>query len=139
MDAPETEEGGGAQADRRNQTRPGLFDGIAAVARDISALLFNRLELAALEFSEVRAALLKLLLIGALAIVALWFAVAYWTVLVVYLAWDALGWKILLIIALVFSLLAAALLHYARRMIAEGRLSMPATMAELRNDRDVLF
>jgi uncharacterized membrane protein YqjE len=131
----ETRQGQGAAA----ETRPGLIDGIVAVARDFASLLFNRVELAALELGEVRSALFKLLLIGALAIVAIWFATAYWTALVVYLAWDTLGWKILLIIAVLFSLLAWVLLRHARAMIDQGKLSMPATMAELRSDRDALL
>jgi uncharacterized membrane protein YqjE len=121
------------------QARPGLIAGVVMVARDFAGLLFNRVELAALEMGEMRNALLKLLLFGALAIVAIWFAIAYWTVLVVYLAWDTLGWKILLIIAILFSLLAYALLRHVRGMVDEGRLSMPATMAELRGDRDALL
>jgi uncharacterized membrane protein YqjE len=121
------------------QARPGLIDGVVMVARDFASLVFNRVELAALELGEVRGALLKLLLFGALAIVAIWFAIAYWTVLVVYLAWDSLGWKILLIIAILFSLLAYALLRHVRGMVDEGRLSMPATMAELRGDRNALL
>jgi len=120
-------------------SRTGLIDGIVTVARDFASLVFNRLELAALELGEVRSALLKLLLVGALAIVAIWFALAYWTVLVVYLTWDTLGWKILLIFAILFSLLAYALLRHVRTMIDQGRLSMPATMSELRSDRDALL
>lgn len=138
MDTPESREVPRGTAGA-GPARPGLIDGIVTVARDFASLLFNRLELAALELSEVRGALLKLLLIGALAIVAIWFAVAYWTVLIVYLAWESLGWKILLIIAIVFSALAWALLRHVRTMVEQGRLSMPATMAELRNDRDALL
>jgi len=108
------------------------------VARDAGALLFNRLELAAIELSEVRGALLRLLLVGALAVVAIWFAVAGWTALAIYLAWPAMGWTILLVVALLFSLLGWLLLRRARAMVEEGRLSMPATMAELRSDRDAL-
>lgn len=135
----ETSESRGVPQGSTGQGRPGLIDGIVTVARDFASLAFNRLELAALELGEVRSALLKLLLIGALAIVAIWFAVAYWTVLVVYLAWESLGWKILLIIAILFSLFAWGLLRQARAMVEQGKLSMPATMAELRNDRDALL
>lgn len=117
----------------------GLFANLAAVARNVGALVFNRIELAAVELSEVRANLLKLLLIGALGIIATWFALAYWTVLLVYLTWDTLGWRILLMIAAVFTLVAAGIFWYARLMLQQGRLSMPATMAELRNDRDALL
>jgi uncharacterized membrane protein YqjE len=134
MQTPESQE-----AAQSGTARSGLIDSVITVARDAAGLLFNRLELAALELGEVRGALLRLLLVGALGIVAVWFAVAYWTVLIVYLAWDTLGWKILLIVAVVFSVLAWWLLRRAGAIVEEGRLSMPATMAELRSDRDALL
>jgi uncharacterized membrane protein YqjE len=116
----------------------GLIAGLAGVARNGFGLLLSRLELAVLELSEVRNHLLKLALIFALAIVAVWFAIAYGTVLVVYLAWESMGWKILLIMTLVFAALAAGLLFSAGAIIRQGKLSLPATMAELRADRDML-
>lgn len=115
-----------------------LISGLIAFARNFTGLLFNRLELAALEFSEVRANFLKLCVLFALGIVAIWFALAYWTVLVVALAWDTLGWKILLILALLFTLAGFWLFMSARSMVRQGKLSMPTTMAELHNDRDAL-
>ncbi len=117
----------------------GLMAGLIAIAKNIFGLALNRIELAALEFSEVRANFLKLLLVFACGIIAVWFALAYWTLLVVYLTWDALGWKILLIIAAIFTLLALGIFLYARSIVEQGKLSMPATMAELRNDRDALL
>lgn len=102
-------------------------------------LLLNRIELAGLELSEVRANFLKLTLLFALGIVVAWFAVAYWSALVVVLTWDALGWKILAIIAALFTGLAVWIFSYVRAMLAEGKLSMPATMSELRHDRDALL
>jgi uncharacterized membrane protein YqjE len=60
-------------------------------------------------------------------------------VLIVFLAWDSLGWKILAIMTVVFVLLAIALVMYARAMLRQGKLSMPATMAELKADRDMLM
>jgi uncharacterized membrane protein YqjE len=121
------------------QARAGMFERVGAVARDIGALLRNRAELALLELGELRSNALKVLLLGALAVVAFWFALAYWSVLVVYLAWDALGWKILAIVAAAFTLAGVMLLRHIRAMISQGKLSMPATMTELRNDRDALF
>jgi uncharacterized membrane protein YqjE len=129
-------------ADTDNSTAApaaGLINGLAGVARNGIRLLLSRLELAALELSEVRNHLLKLALVFALAIVAVWFAIAYGTVLVVYLAWESLGWNILLIMTLGFAALAAGLLFYARSVIAQGKLSLPATMAELKADRDMLL
>jgi uncharacterized membrane protein YqjE len=121
------------------QARAGMFERVGAVARDLGALIRNRAELALLELGELRANALKVLLLGALAVVAFWFALAYWSVLVVYLAWDALGWKILAIVAAAFTLAGVMLLRHIRTMISQGKLSMPATMTELRNDRDALF
>lgn len=118
---------------------PGLFASLAAVGRNAVGLLLSRLELAALELSEVRNHLLALVAVFALAVVAGWFALAYLTVTIAYLAWDSLGWKILPIIAAVFGVLAMALLLYARNVVRSGKLSMPATMAELKSDRDMLL
>lgn len=118
---------------------PSFIAGLTALARNLSGLFLNRVELAALELSEVRGNFLRLCLIFALGIITLWFAIAYWTVLVVVVSWDVLGWKILLILAALFTLLALGFYRYARSMIRQGKLSMPTTLAELRNDRDALL
>lgn len=119
--------------------RPGLVAGLAGIAQNLFGLLVSRIELAALELGEVRDRLVLLLLAGALGIVALWFALACWIALVVVLAWDAMGWKILLLIAVLFSLLALAILLYAASLLGRDKLSLSATMAELRKDRDALL
>ena len=133
-----------AQADEQDHPAhhappPGLIASLAAVARNSLGLLLSRLELAALELSEVRNHLLQLVLVFALAVVAGCFALAYATVTIVYLAWGALGWKILPIMTGVFLLLAIWLVLHARGLISSGKLSMPATMAELKSDRDMLL
>lgn len=117
----------------------GLMAGLAGVAKNGFGLLLSRLELAALELSELRNHALKIALVFALAIVAIWFALAYGTALVVYLSWDALGWKILLIMSLVFVTIAVGLLLYLLSMVRHGKLSLPVTMAELKSDRDMLL
>ncbi len=116
-----------------------LMNGVMGIAKNIFGLLLSRIELAALELAEIRASVLKLALVFAVGLTAAWFAVAYWSVLLVYLAWDALGWKILFIVASGFTLVTIGVLLYARAIVAEGKLSMPATMSELRNDRDALL
>lgn len=117
----------------------GLISGMAGLAKNMFALLVSRIELAALELGAIRANLARLLLISALGIVAVWFAIAYWTALVVVLAWETWGWKILLLIAAVFTLAAIGIFVYAKSILERGKLSMPATLAELRNDRDALL
>ncbi|OYO25802.1 phage holin family protein [Janthinobacterium sp. PC23-8] len=118
---------------------PGLIASIAGLARNAVGLMLSRLELASIELSEVRNHLLQLVVIFALAMVAGLFAIAYGSVLVVFLAWDSLGWKILLIMTAVFALLAVWLVMHARAMLRQGKLSLPATMAELKADRDMLI
>nr|WP_202413869.1 phage holin family protein [Duganella sp. CY15W] len=115
-----------------------MIASLGLVTRNAIGLLLNRLELAALELAEVRNHLLKLVLVFALAVVAGCFALAYATVTIAYLAWQSLGWTILPIITGVFLLIAIGLIVYARTMIASGKLSLPATMAELKSDRDML-
>lgn len=116
-----------------------LMSGVLGIARNLFGLFLSRVELAALELSEVRATVLKLLAVVALGMIAAWFALAYWSALLVYLAWDSMGWKILLLVAIGFSLITVAVVFYARAVIARGSLSLPATMNELRNDRDALL
>jgi len=117
----------------------GLIAGLVGVTRNGIGLLLSRCELAALELSEVRNHLLQLLLVMALAVVAIWFAIAYATVLLVHLTWEMLGWKIFALLAAGFTVVAIGLLLYARSAIREGKLSLPATMAELKADRDTLL
>lgn len=118
---------------------PGLIASLGNITRNSIGLVLTRLELAALELSQVRNHLLQLVLVFALAVVAVCFALVYASVTVVYLAWDSMGWKILPVITGVFLLLAIGLVLYARSLIASGKLSLPATMAELKSDRDMLL
>ncbi|AMP02296.1 hypothetical protein CAter282_4533 [Collimonas arenae] len=121
------------------QGSPGLVSGLVGTAKNMFALVISRIELAALEFSEIGTHLLRLMFASALSIVALWFALAFWCALVVVLAWDALGWKILLILAALFTILAVGCALYVRSVLRQGRLGLPVTMAELRKDRDAIL
>jgi uncharacterized membrane protein YqjE len=118
---------------------PGLLVGLSTIAKNAFGLLFSRIELAALELAEVRTVLLKLSVVFALGVIAAWFALAYWSALIVVLTWESLGWKILLIMALAFTLATVAVLLYIRSSLQHGKLSLPSTMAELRQDRDALL
>ena len=124
---------------RPQDTRPGLVGGIVELARNSFGLLMSRIELAALELAEVRTHLLQLAALFALGMIAAFFAIGYWTVLIAYLSWPVLGWKILLILAIVCTVIAAGIFFYIQALIRQGKLSMPATMQELRNDHDALL
>jgi uncharacterized membrane protein YqjE len=67
------------------------------------------------------------------------FAVIALSALLVVLTWDALGWRILLILTLAYAAIAAVLVRQIRRIIYDGRLGLPATVAELKQDSEVLI
>ncbi|MDO8300908.1 phage holin family protein [Lacisediminimonas sp.] len=119
--------------------QPGLFASATALARNALGLVISRIELAALEIGEIRVNVQKLILFGALGAIAAWFALAFWSMLIVVLAWPAMGWTILALLGLVFTVAAFVLFKQAQSILREHKLSLPATMAELRNDRDSLL
>jgi len=118
---------------------PGLLGGITALAKNVVGLLVSRAELAALEMAEVRNHLIELVAIFAVAVMATWFALAYGTATIVALAWDEMGWKILLVMFIIFAVLTAVLVMKGISMLKQGKLAFPETMKELRNDRDMLL
>jgi uncharacterized membrane protein YqjE len=126
-------------AQEQDNRPPGLIASLGLVTRNAIGLLLSRLELAALELAEARNHLLQLVLAFALAVVAGCFALAYASVTVVYLAWESMGWVILPVLTGVFVLIAIGLILYARSVLRSGKLSLPATMAELKSDRDMLL
>jgi uncharacterized membrane protein YqjE len=119
--------------------RLGLVAGIAAMATNFLGLFLSRIELAALELAEARSALLRIVVIGALGLLAMWFAIACGVMLIVALAWPFIGWSILLILTILFLVGAIVAFQHLQRAIASGALGMPATMSELRKDRDALL
>ena len=118
---------------------PGLVSGLLGITRNLLGLIINRIELASLEFSEIGVNLVRFVVMFSLAIVALWFAVAFWTVLLVFLAWESWGWKILFLFGALFTAIAGILAWQARALLQKEKLALPATMAELRKDRDALL
>lgn len=118
---------------------PGLIAGLTGLVKNSFGLLVSRVELAALELSEVRNHVLALVVVFALAAMGALFALAYGTAVVVVLSWASMGWTILLLLFLLFSAITAGLVLKARAMLREGKLTLPETMNELKNDRDMLL
>ena len=118
---------------------PGLMGGISGLAKNLFGLVVSRLELAALEMTDVRNHVIELVAIFAGAVLAVWFALAYGTATIVMLAWESWGWKILLVMFLVFAAITAVLLLKGMALLKQGKLALPETMKELRNDRDALL
>ncbi|NIA57044.1 phage holin family protein [Massilia sp. TW-1] len=118
---------------------PGLLGGITGLAKNLFGLVVSRLELAALELTEVRNHVIELVAIFAMAALATWFALAYGTATIVALAWEEMGWKILLVMFVVFAVITLILVMKGLAMLKQGKLAFPETMKELRNDRDMLM
>jgi uncharacterized membrane protein YqjE len=118
---------------------PGLMGGITGLAKNLFGLVVSRMELAALELSEVRNHVIELVAIFALAALATWFALAYGTATIVALAWEEMGWKILLVMFVVFAVITLILVMKGLSLLKQGKLAFPETMKELRNDRDMLL
>lgn len=118
---------------------PGLIGSVSGLVKTTLRLVLSRLELALAELSDVRDHLVRLAVLFALSILAALFAIGFGTATLVVLLWDALGWKILLILAVVFAVAAYLLVHAVMARIRSGSLALPATMAELKADRDMLL
>ena len=118
---------------------PGLMGGISSLMKSLFGLVVSRVELAALELSEVRNHLIELVALFGAAILAIWFAIAYGTATIVALAWDDMGWKILLILFVVFLVITGILVAKGLALLKQDKLSFPATMKVLKNDRDMLL
>jgi uncharacterized membrane protein YqjE len=118
---------------------PGLMGGITGLAKNLFGLVVSRVELAALELTEVRNHVIELVAIFALAALATWFALAYGTATIVALAWEEMGWKILLVMFVVFAVFTLILVMKGLSLLKQGKLAFPETMKELRNDRDMLM
>lgn len=118
---------------------PGLIGSLSGLVKNSLRLVLSRLELAVAELSEVRDHLVRLTVLFALSVLAAWFAIAFGTATLVFLVWETLGWKILLILAVVFAVIAIAIVMSILKTVKAGALALPATMAELKADRDMLL
>ncbi len=117
----------------------GLASSAATFIGSVLKLARVRFSMAIMEFSDARDAFLRVLLFGAVALIASAFALLSLSVMIVALAWDALGWRIFLILFLGYLMLAIGMLWTARSIIASGQIGVPVTLAELKKDRAALF
>ena len=117
----------------------GLASNVGTLIASVLKLIGVRLSMAVMELADARDAVLRVLLLGALAVLAAAFALLSLSAMIVALAWDAMGWRILLILFLAYLLLAVSMLWKARSIIASGQIGLPTTLAELEKDRAALL
>lgn len=118
---------------------PGLLAGLSGLVKNAYGLVVSRMELAALELSEVRNHLIELVALFALAAICGVFALAFGSAIIVALAWPAMGWVILLVMFVVYAALAVVLGMKGKALLKEGKLSFPETMKEIKRDRETLL
>lgn len=128
-------------ADTENDRSPpeGLAASAGSLIRHAIGLLNARLSLAVIELGEARDAFLTVFVLAVLALLMVSFTFIALSALIVVLLWDALGWRVLLLLAVLYTLFAWLCWRAAQGVIREGRLGLPLTIAELRQDRDALF
>ncbi len=117
----------------------GLASNVGTLIASVLKLIGVRLSMAVMELADARDAVLRVLLLGALAVLAAAFALLSLSAMIVALAWDAMGWRILLILFLAYLLLTLGMLWKARSIIASGQIGFPTTLAELEKDRAALL
>jgi uncharacterized membrane protein YqjE len=116
----------------------GLASTAGAVLSSVLKLIGVRLSMAVLELGAARNAVFRVLLLAALAVLAAAFALLSVSAMIVALAWDTLGWRILLLLFLAYLLLSIAMLWRARNIVLSGQIGLPMTLAELQKDREAL-
>ena len=116
----------------------GLASTAGAVLSSVLKLIGVRLSMAVLGLGAARNAVFRVLLLAALAVLAAAFALLSVSAMIVALAWDALGWRILLVLFLAYLLLSIAMLWRARNIVLSGQIGLPMTLAELKKDREAL-
>jgi len=112
---------------------------IRALLHHAAGLFQARLSLAVIELGEARDAFLTVFVLAIAALVMTSLALIAFSALIIMLLWDAMGLWIIVVVALFYAVLGGWLLRSAIRLISEGRLGLPHTLAELRRDRDALF
>ena len=124
-------------ADR--ESLPSAMGSVRLWMHHAAGLLRARISLALIELGEARDALLLLVLLAIAALMMTGLALIAVSALIILLLWDSFGAWTFLLLASVYALLAWGLLRSAIQLLRQGRLGLPQTLAELRQDRDALF
>jgi uncharacterized membrane protein YqjE len=116
--------------------RPGLLDSLRRLASTAVAILHSRVELLAKEFERERIRVMRLLLVGLLALFFFALGAITLTIFVIVLFWDSQRLVAIGFLTLVYLGIAAGLALFAKG--EAGRMARPfsATVAELKKDRE---
>lgn len=120
-------------------SQPRTTDSIRSLLHHAVGLLQARLSLALIELGEARDAFITVFVLAIAALVMASLALIALSALIIILLWESMGAWVIALLAAGYAALGWLLLRSAIQMIRDGRLGLPHTMAELRQDRDALF
>lgn len=123
----------------QSSDQPRLTSSLRLLLQHAPGLLSARISLALLELGEARDAFITVFVLAIAALVMASLTLIALSALIIVLAWDALGWRVIVLLAVAYAVFGWLLWRAARSLIREGRLGLPQTMVELRKDRDALF
>ena len=117
----------------------GVLSSAGTLAGSLLKLLGVRVSYAMLELADARDAMLRVLLLGVAALGAAALALVSLSAWLVVLLWHALGVWTLLILFVAYAAAKEMPLLRASRIVDEGLLGLPVTVAELQKDRAAIF
>lgn len=117
----------------------GIRDALLNVGSTLAAALDTRAQLAMLEFQQERTRSERRLIMGAIAAVALAFTLLAAQALLVAVLWEQMGYRSLLVLALLWLLVAAIAGWRMYQASLRSERPFAATAATLRRDREMLF
>ena len=125
--------------ERSPHSQPKMTGSIRALLHHAAGLLQARLSLALIELGEARDEFITVFVLAIAALVMISLALIALSALIIILLWESMGAGAIALLAAGYAALGGLLLRSARQMIRDGRLGLPHTMTELRQDRDALF
>jgi uncharacterized membrane protein YqjE len=125
--------------DSSPDSQPRMTGGIRPLLHHAAGLLQARVSLALIELGEARDAFITVFVLAIAALVMASLALIALSALIIILLWESMGAWVIAMLAVGYAVLGGLLLRSAIQMIRDGRLGLPHTMAELRQDREALF
>lgn len=117
---------------------PKFLDALRNLAGSLAAMLHTRLELASVELAEERHRLMKTALLACIGLVFFAMALFMLTAFIAVLFWDTYRLAAIGGLLVLYLLLSAGCLLFARRVLKLAPPLFEATLAEIDKDREAL-
>ncbi|MDQ0141663.1 phage holin family protein [Cupriavidus necator] len=117
---------------------PKFLDAVRNLAGSLVAMAQTRLELASVELAEERTRLLKVALLALFGLAFFGLGLVTLTALIAILFWDTYRWQALGALTVLYLVLCAICLGYARSVLRNAPPMLESTLAEIDKDREIL-